>query len=56
MLYEVITVIIADITNVRRMEALFEKHKPDVVFNAAAYKHVPLMEKFPFEAIRNNFV
>ncbi len=47
-------VIIADITNVRRMEALFEKHKPDVVFNAAAYKHVPLMEKFPFEAIRVN--
>lgn len=47
-------VIVADITNVSRMIDLFERHHPDLVFNAAAYKHVPLMEENPSEAVRVN--
>ena len=47
-------VIIADITNKSRLEKIFNEHKPDLVFHAAAYKHVPLMERFPYEAINVN--
>ncbi len=47
-------IIVADITNVSRMMDLFERHHPDLVFNAAAYKHVPLMEDNPSEAVRVN--
>jgi FlaA1/EpsC-like NDP-sugar epimerase len=46
--------IIADITNESRMRLLFDKYKPDTVFHAAAYKHVPMMEAYPFEAMRVN--
>jgi FlaA1/EpsC-like NDP-sugar epimerase len=46
--------ILADVTNKYRMTEVFEQHHPDIVFNAAAYKHVPLMETFPYEAIRVN--
>ncbi len=45
---------IADILDEARMEALFAKHRPAVVFHAAAHKHVPLMESNPGEAIKNN--
>jgi FlaA1/EpsC-like NDP-sugar epimerase len=45
---------IADVTNNYRMRQLFDKYHPDIVFNAAAYKHVPLMESNPYEAIRVN--
>lgn len=45
---------IADITDKTRMRALFEKYRPEVVFHAAAHKHVPLMESNPGEAIKNN--
>ncbi len=47
-------VILADATNVKRMGEMFEKYRPQIVFNAAAYKHVPLLEEFPYEAIRVN--
>lgn len=45
---------IADITCESRMRQVFEDHRPEVVFHAAAHKHVPLMEANPGEAIRNN--
>lgn len=47
-------VILADVTNELRMREVFEQHRPQIVFNAAAYKHVPLLEEFPYEAIRVN--
>lgn len=46
--------IVADICNTGRMDAIFSQYKPDIIFHAAAYKHVPLMEDNPHEAIRNN--
>ena len=46
--------IIGDVTNSRKMEFVFRKYKPEVVFHAAAYKHVPIMEKNPHEAFRVN--
>lgn len=46
--------IIASVRDLPRMEAVFAKFKPDVVFHAAAHKHVPLMETSPNEAIKNN--
>ena len=45
---------IADVRDQFRIEALFVKYKPAVVFHAAAHKHVPLMEKSPMEAFKNN--
>lgn len=47
-------VIIASIRDKSRLDEIFEKYKPDVVFHAAAHKHVPLMEVNPMEAIKNN--
>ena len=46
--------VVADVTDRRRMERLFADHMPDIVFHAAAYKHVPLMEAHPQEAFRVN--
>jgi FlaA1/EpsC-like NDP-sugar epimerase len=46
--------ILADVTNEHRMRSIFTTHQPDYVFHAAAYKHVPMMEKNPMEAIRVN--
>ncbi|MEA3442831.1 MAG: nucleoside-diphosphate sugar epimerase/dehydratase [Chloroflexota bacterium] len=48
--------IVADITNPARMKAIFEQHKPSIIFHAAAYKHVPLMEANPIEAIETNLL
>jgi FlaA1/EpsC-like NDP-sugar epimerase len=45
---------IGDVTNRERMEQIFQAHRPEVVFHAAAHKHVPLMEANVGEAIRNN--
>ena len=46
--------IVTSITNATRMEHVFSKYKPDYVFHAAAYKHVPMMENNPSEAVQNN--
>ncbi len=46
--------IVSDIAMKFRMEEIFEKYRPDYVFHAAAYKHVPMMEDNPGESIRNN--
>ena len=47
-------VLIASVRNTHRMESIFYEYKPDVVYHAAAHKHVPLMEDSPNEAIKNN--
>lgn len=47
-------VVIGSVRDVKRLDEVFEKYKPDVVFHAAAHKHVPLMEISPAEAIKNN--
>ena len=46
--------IVASIANADRMEKIFQTYKPDYVFHAAAYKHVPMMENNPSESIQNN--
>ncbi|MGH3038320.1 MAG: polysaccharide biosynthesis protein [Gaiellaceae bacterium] len=45
---------LADVKEPAKIGRLFERHKPSVVFHAAAYKHVPLMEANPLESVRNN--
>ncbi len=47
-------ILMADVTNHQRMEGIFREYKPDIVFHAAAYKHVPMMEENPHEAVRVN--
>lgn len=46
--------IVADICNAAVMEDIFKRYRPEYVFHAAAYKHVPMMESNPMESIRNN--
>ncbi|HEY0970447.1 MAG TPA: nucleoside-diphosphate sugar epimerase/dehydratase [Gemmatimonadales bacterium] len=46
--------VVADVTNRGRLSAICAEHRPDTVFHAAAYKHVPLMEANVVEAVRNN--
>jgi len=48
--------VLADIRNLRQMRAVFEAHRPTVVFHAAAHKHVPLLEAHPTEAIHTNVI
>lgn len=50
---EVIT-LIGSVRNVSRIESIFSEYKPDIVYHAAAHKHVPLMEASPNEAVKNN--
>ena len=49
-----LVVLIASVRNTLRINMIFEKYKPDIVYHAAAHKHVPLMEDSPNEAIKNN--
>lgn len=51
-----IQVVIADITNIKRLRPVFEHFKPEIVFHSAAYKHVPLMESNPQEAVATNIL
>lgn len=48
--------VICDICDVHRMSKVFDKYRPDIVYHAAAYKHVPLMENNPAEAIKTNIL
>ena len=48
--------LIASVRDYHRMNQIFEKYKPQIVFHAAAHKHVPLMEVSPMEAIKNNVI
>ena len=49
-----IAIVVSDVRNSSRMEKIFQHFKPSYVFHAAAYKHVPLMEDNPYEAINTN--
>ena len=49
-----ITPLIADVTDANSMRAVFELCRPEIIFHAAAHKHVPLMERQPGEALKNN--
>lgn len=48
--------VIADVQNRERMFEVFAKYRPDIVYHAAAHKHVPMMEYNPREAVKNNIV
>ncbi|MBU3142607.1 nucleoside-diphosphate sugar epimerase/dehydratase [Clostridium sp. CF012] len=47
-------VLIGSVRDIKRLESVFKKYSPNIVFHAAAHKHVPLMEESPMEAIKNN--
>ena len=49
-----LVVLIGSVRNGRKVNSVFEKYRPDIVYHAAAHKHVPLMEDSPNEAIKNN--
>lgn len=49
-----LTVLIASVRNTKRIDLIFQKYRPDIVYHAAAHKHVPLMEDSPNEAVKNN--
>lgn len=49
-----LTVLIGSVRNTNRINAVFETYHPDIVYHAAAHKHVPLMEDSPNEAVKNN--
>lgn len=52
--YMHLEVLIGSVRNTNRVDQIFEKYRPDIVYHAAAHKHVPLMEDSPNEAIKNN--
>ena len=49
-----LVVLIASVRNTKRMDQIFERYRPEIVYHAAAHKHVPLMEDSPNEAVKNN--
>ncbi|MDQ0297878.1 FlaA1/EpsC-like NDP-sugar epimerase [Salibacterium salarium] len=53
-LYSELITEVSDVKDKEKMDTIFESYRPDVVFHAAAHKHVPLMEKNPEEAVKNN--
>lgn len=54
--YSNIEVVLADVRNRKKVSEVFKRYKPEVVFHAAAYKHVPMMEKYPEEAVKCNIM
>jgi FlaA1/EpsC-like NDP-sugar epimerase len=54
--YETVDPVLADVKNRAKLREVFERHRPGVLFHAAAYKHVPLMEGNPLESVRNNVI
>lgn len=52
---EILTVL-GDIQNKNEIESIFEKYAPDIIFHAAAYKHVPMLEQHPWKAVENNII
>lgn len=48
--------IVCDVRDSRKLNDIFQTHKPELVFHAAAYKHVPMMEYYPDEAVRTNIL
>jgi len=48
--------VVGDLQDVRRVRGIFEKWRPEIVFHSAAYKHVPLLEQNPSEAVKNNII
>lgn len=49
-------IVIASVTDQNRLREIFNKYKPHIVFHAAAYKHVPMMEREPYQAANNNII
>lgn len=49
-------IVIASVTDKNRLRKIFNKYKPHIVFHAAAYKHVPMMEREPYQAANNNII
>lgn len=49
-----VEIIVANVSDQVRMRRIFEDHRPEIVFHASAYKHVPLMEEHPYEAVKTN--
>lgn len=53
---DIVKTCVADVVDEKRMREIFEEYRPHIVLHAAAYKHVPLMEQSPSEAVRNNIL
>ena len=49
-----VEIIVGDVSDKNRMKRVFVNHRPEIVFHASAYKHVPLMENHPYEAVKTN--
>jgi len=49
-----VKIVLCDVRNYSRLESVFQRYRPEVIYHAAAYKHVPMMEVHPYEAIKTN--
>ncbi|MCP5046816.1 MAG: polysaccharide biosynthesis protein [bacterium] len=53
---QVVDMVVGDVRDRRKLAGVFERYRPDIVFHASAYKHVPLMEEHPEEAVKTNIM